>query len=343
MGCSHLVLCAEKKPDFWKCTSSHICAGSHPKAASKTTAIPRMRQKEGQNEKREKEREREGKGRRGKPISSTKQDRAQAVQSLPGFPSYPWKEGKRAYMVTWNTSKKSKQILASLENQKHNDTIMLAVYFSLPRAAWQNVTVKSSRHERLTDVYFATRLHTFLLQDFCTCREVSAAAPSPTAPAPQGNPTTSAVGTWLQRCDLCHHISKLGVEEASGLQELCAIHKGCDRIALCTEAQGILGLEKSWGCGPSPGIGWMCWKSPSELGFHLIYFAAINCVSLGIECFLEQVDLLSAVSDVFMVRNNPLNRGLWSPATNRQQRIPYKWTSVSDWFPHSANKCEFRI
>lgn len=130
-------------------------------------------------------------------------------------------------------------------------------------------------------------------------------------------------------------------------------HQGCRscvqyiRAAIASRSaqrlRASLGLKKSWGCGPSPGIGWMCWKSPSELGFHLIYFAAINCVSLGIECFLEQVDLLSAVSDVFMVRNNPLNRGLWSPATNRQQHIPYKWTSVSDWFPHSANKCEFRI
>lgn len=60
------------------------------------------------------------------------------------------------------------------------------------------------------------------------------------------------MGTWLQRCDLCHHISKLGVEEASGLQELCAIHKGCDRIALCTEAQGILGLEKKLGLWSKP-------------------------------------------------------------------------------------------
>lgn len=31
---------------------------------------------------------------------------------------------------------------------------MLAVYFSLPRAAWQKVTVKSSRHARSTDSYF---------------------------------------------------------------------------------------------------------------------------------------------------------------------------------------------
>lgn len=190
MGCSHLVLCF---PDFWKCTSSHICEESHPTAASKISAIPRIKQKEEKNEEREKEREREGEGEEKQTISSTQQDRTQAVQSLPGFSSYPWKEGESVYMVTWNTSEKSKQILASLENQKHNDTIMLAVYFSQPQAAWQNVTVKSSRHERLTDVYFATRLHTFLLQDFCTCWEVSAAAPSPTAAAPRGNPTTSAM------------------------------------------------------------------------------------------------------------------------------------------------------
>lgn len=63
MGCSHLVLRAEKKPDFWKCTSSHICDESHPTAASKISAIPRIKQKKkGKNEEREKEREREGEG-----------------------------------------------------------------------------------------------------------------------------------------------------------------------------------------------------------------------------------------------------------------------------------------
>lgn len=64
---------------------------------------------------------------------------------------------------------------------------MLAVYFSLPQAAWQNVTVKSSRHERLTDVYFAIRLHALLWKDFSTCRGM----PCPSgraAVAPAGNP-----------------------------------------------------------------------------------------------------------------------------------------------------------
>lgn len=167
--------------------------------------------------------------------------------------------------------------MASLENQKHNDTIMLAVYFSLPRAAWQNVTVKSSRHERLTDVYFATRLHALLLKASYTCqgmllpRRHRAAAPrgSPAASprvGARGSSSSQTVSRAAESSRAPHRAPAARIFPSTtksstqnswwrGQQQVRARCERLIHITIRTEARCILGLEKKLGFGTDPGLG----------------------------------------------------------------------------------------
>lgn len=187
-------------------------------------------------------------------------------------------------MVTWNTSEKSKQILASLENQKHNDTIMLAVYFSLPQAAWQNVTVKSSRHERLTDVYFAIRLRALLLKDFYTCRGMLLPNHRQAA-GPGGNPTAfDQVGARGFLCQLPETSPAPSTELSFSCKDLHPNHQigkpklvvegharreGLNHIRRRTQAHCILGPEKILCGGTNPELGWRQGKFPLWAGVSL--------------------------------------------------------------------------